>query len=122
MKLDAALKADQLTFSIKREWVPTAMYEKAAKYLADPMKYVKVVDNPNPQQAAQAARARRSAVRERGVEAARSGPLLRERHRARRGGRGARRRGHIGLQRGVAWGCSPGAWGCRSWCARSHKG
>ena len=25
-------------------------------------------------------------------------------------------------QPGVASGCSPGAWGCRSWCVRSHKG
>ena len=25
-------------------------------------------------------------------------------------------------QPGVASGCSPGAWGCSSWCLRSHKG
>ena len=45
MKLDAANKADKLTFSIEREWLPTEMYKKAAKNLADPSKYVKVVDD-----------------------------------------------------------------------------
>ena len=47
LRLDAAKKADKLTFSIQREWLPTAMYHKAAKNLTDPFKYVKVVDNPD---------------------------------------------------------------------------
>ena len=47
MRLDAANKADELTFSIQREWLPTAMYHKAAKNLTDPFKYVKVVPNPD---------------------------------------------------------------------------
>ena len=48
MSLDAALKADELTFSIPRSWLPTPMYKKAAKALADPAKYVKVVDSTDP--------------------------------------------------------------------------
>lgn len=45
LKLDAANNADQLTFSIPKEWLPTLMYQKAAKNLKDPLKYVKAVDN-----------------------------------------------------------------------------
>jgi hypothetical protein len=47
LQLDAANNADELTFSIRREWLPMAMYKKAAKNLTDPFKYVKVV-KPDP--------------------------------------------------------------------------
>ena len=48
MSLDAANKADELTFSIPRAWLPTAMYQKAMKALTDPAKYIKVMDSTDP--------------------------------------------------------------------------